>query len=159
MLKLRYIPKSLHEESVHNNYLMGLIFGTSRRVALTKKNSVWGYGFFKKGFKSNGFQVVVWSQNLRFSYFSFGLIFKRISSPKRARSARRAAKPRAGRAKRAMSGAAARSREAANTEAMYILAVCTQAFSASSLQYVSTPYFLVVDTRVVAKHHRRVDSR
>ena len=48
------------------------------------------------------------------------------------------------RAKRAVSGAAARSREAANTEAMYILAVCTQAFSASSLQYVSTPYFLVV---------------
>ena len=75
-------------EKVHNNYLMGLIFSTSWSVAPTKKkNSIWGYGFFKKGFKSNGFQVVVWSQNLRFSYFSFGLIFKRISSPKCARSA------------------------------------------------------------------------
>ena len=59
-----------------------------------KKNSLWGYGFFKKGFKSNRFQVIVWSRNLRFSYFSFGFIFKRSSSPKRARSARRAAKPR-----------------------------------------------------------------
>ena len=57
-------------EKVHNNSLMGLIFGTSRRVALTKKkNSLWGYGFFKKGFKSNGFQVVVWSQNLSFFLF------------------------------------------------------------------------------------------
>ena len=36
-----------------------------------KSNSLWGYGFFKKGFKSNRFHVVVWSQNLRFSYFSF----------------------------------------------------------------------------------------
>ena len=54
---------------MHNNYLMGLIFGTSRRVALTKKNSLWGYGFFKKGFKSNGFQVVVWSQNVSFFLF------------------------------------------------------------------------------------------
>ena len=32
-------------------------------------NSLWGYGFFKKGFKSNGFQVVVWSQNLSFFLF------------------------------------------------------------------------------------------
>ena len=32
-------------------------------------NSLWGYGFFKKGFKSNGFQVIVWSQNLRFFLF------------------------------------------------------------------------------------------
>ena len=80
-------------EKVHNNYLMGLIFGTSRRVALAKKNSLWGYVFFKKGFKSNRFQVVVWSQNLsfflfrissqilrfsqklRFSHFLFGMIF------------------------------------------------------------------------------------
>merc|ERR1712121_390300 len=64
-------------------------------------NSLWGYGFFKKGFKSNGFQLIVWSQNLRFfllrissqiwrfskklrfSHFSFGLVFKRISSQKR----------------------------------------------------------------------------
>ena len=32
-----YMPKTLHEESVHNNYLMGLIFSTSWRVAPTKK--------------------------------------------------------------------------------------------------------------------------
>ena len=32
-------------------------------------NSLWGYGFFKKGFKSNRFQVVVWSQNLSFFLF------------------------------------------------------------------------------------------
>ena len=63
------------------------------------------------------------------------------------------------RAKRAVSGAAARSREAANTEAMYILAVCTQAFSASSLQYVSTPYFLVVDTVAVGVDSTKVNRR
>ena len=63
------------------------------------------------------------------------------------------------RAKRAVSGAAARSREAANTEAMYILAVCTQAFSASSLQYVSTPYFLVVDTVTVVVDSTKVNRR
>ena len=32
-----YIPKTLHEENVHNNYLMGLIFSTSWRVAPKKK--------------------------------------------------------------------------------------------------------------------------
>ena len=32
-------------------------------------NSLWGYGFFKKGFKSNGFQLIVWSQNLSFFLF------------------------------------------------------------------------------------------
>ena len=58
-----------------------------------------------------------------------------------------------------MSGAAAKSREAANTEAMYILAVCTQAFSASSLQYVSTPYFLVVDTVAVGVDSTKVNRR
>ena len=34
-----------------------------------KSNSLWGYGFFKKGFKSNRFQLVVWSQNLSFFLF------------------------------------------------------------------------------------------
>ena len=45
-------------------------------------NSLWGYGFFKKGFKSNRFQVVVWSQNYRFSYFSFlkGFPAKKMAS-------------------------------------------------------------------------------
>ena len=43
---------------------------------------IWGYGFFKKGFKSNRFQVVVWSQDLRFSYFSFlkGFPAKKMAS-------------------------------------------------------------------------------
>ena len=58
-------------EKVHNNYLVGLIFSTSWRVAPTKIKFLMGYGVLKKGFKSNRFQVVVWSQNLRFSYFSF----------------------------------------------------------------------------------------
>ena len=31
-----YIPKTLQEESVHNNCLMGLIFWTNWRVDLTK---------------------------------------------------------------------------------------------------------------------------
>ena len=39
---LFHIYKSLHEESVHNNYLMGLKFGTSWRVALTKKKFLMG---------------------------------------------------------------------------------------------------------------------
>ena len=41
-----YIPKTLHEENVHNNYLMGLIFGTSWRVALTKKKFLMGIWIF-----------------------------------------------------------------------------------------------------------------
>ena len=67
-------------EKVHNNYLMGLIFSTSWMVAPKKNKILWGYDFFKKLFKSNRFQVIVWSQKFRFSYFSFGLIFKRIPS-------------------------------------------------------------------------------
>ena len=92
-------------KNVHNNYLMGLIFWKCWRVTLMKfkiRIRIW---IFQKIFRSNGFQVVIWSQNLRFSYFclalflkgfpakfggflqklrvsyfSFGLIFKRISS-------------------------------------------------------------------------------
>ena len=41
-----YIPKSLHEESVYNNYLMGLIFRTSWRVALAKKKFPMGIWIF-----------------------------------------------------------------------------------------------------------------
>ena len=43
-----YIPKTLHEENVHNNYLMGLIFSTSWRVDPTKKKfpmGIWIFGF------------------------------------------------------------------------------------------------------------------
>ena len=50
-----YIPKTLHEENVHNNYLMGLIFSTSWRVDPKKKKlltGIWIFGilypFFKK---------------------------------------------------------------------------------------------------------------
>ena len=32
-----YMPKTLHEENVQNNYLMGLIFSTSWRVDPKKK--------------------------------------------------------------------------------------------------------------------------
>ena len=42
-----YIPKTLHEENVHNNYLMGLIFSTSWRVGPTKKKipmGIWIFG-------------------------------------------------------------------------------------------------------------------
>ena len=42
-----YIPKTLHEENVHNNYLMGLLFSTSWRVGPKKKNSLWGSGFLE----------------------------------------------------------------------------------------------------------------
>ena len=37
-----YIPKTLHEENVHNNYLMGLIFSTSWRVDPKKKKFLTG---------------------------------------------------------------------------------------------------------------------
>ena len=42
-----YIPKTLQEENVHSNCLMGLIFSTSWRVGPKKKNSIWGSGFFE----------------------------------------------------------------------------------------------------------------
>ena len=37
-----YIPKTLHEENVDNNYLMGLIFSTSWRVDPKKKKIPYG---------------------------------------------------------------------------------------------------------------------
>ena len=56
-----YIHLSLHEENVH------------RQVGVFPHEKKIPYGdmIFKKSFKSNRFQVVVWSQHLRFSYFSF----------------------------------------------------------------------------------------
>ena len=42
-----YMPKTLHEEYVHNNYLMGLIFSTSWRVGPKKKKvpmGIWIFG-------------------------------------------------------------------------------------------------------------------
>ena len=74
---------SIWRKNVQNNYLMGLIFSTSWRVATMKIEFYMGIWFFKKHFESHGFHVVVWSQNVRFSYFSFGLIFQRILAKKR----------------------------------------------------------------------------
>ena len=95
-------------KNMQNSFLMGLMFWISWRVSPQKIKIFMEICIFKKRSKSIGFQVVVWSQNLRFSYFLFGFIFKRSLRPKRARSARRAAKPRARRAKRAVSGEAAK---------------------------------------------------
>ena len=41
-----YIPKTLQEENVHSNCLMGLIFSTSWRVAPTKIFFLIGHRFF-----------------------------------------------------------------------------------------------------------------
>ena len=43
-----YIPKTLQEENVHNNYLMGLIFSTSWRVDPKKKKNLMGIWIFLK---------------------------------------------------------------------------------------------------------------
>ena len=37
-----YIPKTLHEENVHNSYLVGLIFSTSWRVAPKQNQNLYG---------------------------------------------------------------------------------------------------------------------
>ena len=78
-----YIPKTLHEENVHNSCLMGLIFSISWRVTPKKIKMLMGIWIFQKRFQKYRFQVGVWSQNLRFSYFSFALILKRIFKPKK----------------------------------------------------------------------------
>ena len=65
-----YIQLSLQEEIVQN-FFMGLIIWKCWRVALKEFKFSMGYGFFKKGFKSNGLEVVGWSQNLRFFYLGF----------------------------------------------------------------------------------------
>ena len=41
-----YMPKTLHEENVHNNYLMGLIFSTSWRAGPKKKKFLMGIWIF-----------------------------------------------------------------------------------------------------------------
>ena len=41
-----YMPKTLHEENVHNNYLMGLMFGTSLRIAPMKFKMLLGIWIF-----------------------------------------------------------------------------------------------------------------
>ena len=41
-----YIPKTLQEENVHSNCLMGLIFSTSWRVAPKKKKFLTGIWIF-----------------------------------------------------------------------------------------------------------------
>ena len=78
---------------MHNNFLMGLIFWKCWRVALKKFKMHMGIWIFQKPFKSNRFQIVVWSQNLRFSYFLFELIFESIYSQKKASLARTVLKP------------------------------------------------------------------
>ena len=80
-------------KNVHNNYLMGLIFWKCWSVALKKFRIFMGIWIFFKTFQKYRFHVVVWSQNLRFSFFSYGLIFKRISSQKKASLACTVPKP------------------------------------------------------------------
>ena len=67
-------------KNLQDNFPMGLIFRTSWRVAPTKKKSLMGIWIFQKRFQKYRISVANWSQNLRFSHFSFGLIFKRITS-------------------------------------------------------------------------------
>ena len=64
-----YIPKTLHEENVHNNYLMGLIFSTSWRVAPTKKNPYGDLDFWNFITKSIG-------ASLRNFWATFGVFIK-----------------------------------------------------------------------------------
>ena len=53
-----YIHLSLQEEIVHNNFLMGLIFRTSWRVAPTKKKIPYGdLDFSKKVSKVTDFRL------------------------------------------------------------------------------------------------------
>ena len=47
-----YIPKSLQEENVHNNCLMGLIFWTSWGPDQQKSKSPFVHDFLKNGTKS-----------------------------------------------------------------------------------------------------------
>ena len=46
ILLIMYIPNTLHEENVHNDYVMGLIFSTSWRVAPKKKKFLTGIWIF-----------------------------------------------------------------------------------------------------------------
>ena len=88
-----------------------------------------GVWIFQKRFQKYRISCGSLDPKFQISNFPFGFIFKDF-------------KPK-GREQRAVSGEAARSGESANVEAMYIKAVCTQGFSASSLQFLSTPDLLV----------------
>ena len=57
------------EEKVHNNYFMGF----DKLESCPHENQI-PYGdmdFSKKGFKSNRFRLIVWSQNFRFFFKGF----------------------------------------------------------------------------------------
>ena len=75
-----YIPLSLYGGKKCTTTILWVQY--SRQVGELpprKSNSLWGYGFFKKGFKSNRFQVVVWSQNLSFFLFRISSQILRFS--------------------------------------------------------------------------------
>ena len=62
-----YIPLLLYGGKIAQQLSYGfniheVLLGLSSR----NLKYLWGYGFLKRGFKSNRFQLVVWSQNLRF---------------------------------------------------------------------------------------------
>ena len=52
-----YLPKTLQEENVHSNCLMGLIFSTSWRAAPTKKKFLMGIWILEFVPKSIGSSV------------------------------------------------------------------------------------------------------
>ena len=67
---LIYVLKNCHQ---HSNGFENLMSSWGVGVSLSKLP--YERVFLKNNTKSIGFQMVIWSQNLRFSYFSFGLIF------------------------------------------------------------------------------------
>ena len=73
-----YIPSFLYEAKCAQQLSYGFNILDKLKFPARKFKILWGHEFFKKLFKSNRFQVVVWTQNVRFSDFSFGLILKRI---------------------------------------------------------------------------------
>ena len=78
-----YIPKTLKEENVHSNCLMGLIVSTSWRVGPTKKNSLWGSEFLE--FCIQKYRIVckkILTKILAFSENSFkGISFGKLTPP------------------------------------------------------------------------------
>ena len=65
-----YIPITKTEEKCAGQLCYGFnIHDKLEGCTHEKKNPLWGSGFLKKGFKSNGFQIIVWSQNLSFFLF------------------------------------------------------------------------------------------
>ena len=78
-----YIPKTLQEENVHNNYLMGLIFSTSWKNLLRKIKFLKGSGFCEKKIqKYRIFRKGFLSKILEFSEISFtGISFGKLTPP------------------------------------------------------------------------------